>query len=269
VSTFLAGCDSMEFGWLLMSWIPAVRAMSRKYDHTVVVCRKENEYLYRDFTDRFFHHEINRRPDRWYANWDPIVECKIPDVLKKKINADKVWEPEKKYCMNRPLEYVRYGERTKDWFHLVIHARAENKYGQTGRNWGEKRYYRLVKAIRKQMNIRVACIGTNAYKIPHVYDRTNIPLSQLCDILHSSKLLIGESSGPMHLGELCGIPRVVWTDDSKHKILGNRTNKWRYKKYWHPFKTPVTVIDEYGWRPPDKFVFDTVTDTLRKVRRKK
>ena len=57
MKTLLAGPWLSEFGWELMTWIPAIRARSRNYDKTVCICKKGHNYLYEDFADIILNYD--------------------------------------------------------------------------------------------------------------------------------------------------------------------------------------------------------------------
>jgi hypothetical protein len=55
-------------------------------------------------------------------------------------------------------------------------------------------------------------------------------------LLANADIVIGPSSGPMHLASLCGAPHVTWTDKA--------STKRRYLGGWNPHKTPCIVLDQ-------------------------
>jgi hypothetical protein len=65
-------------------------------------------------------------------------------------------------------------------------------------------------------------------------------------------MVVGCSSGPLHLSSHCRTPHILWTDSKYQKAVGG-TNKQRYKKIWNPFQTRCIVIDT-GWNPSVKEV---------------
>jgi ADP-heptose:LPS heptosyltransferase len=151
--------------------------------------------------------------------------------------------------MEWPRKYYRYGQDTDEKYDIVVHARAETKYGQETRNWPTFRFKKLLEGYTP---VKVCSVGTRAEHIPNSIDLRNIPLKQLCDVLHSAKVCIGPSSGVMHLAHLCGCPIITWTDSKKQKAI-NTTNKKRYTSLWRAWDTPVVVIDT-GWQPEIKEV---------------
>jgi ADP-heptose:LPS heptosyltransferase len=70
----------------------------------------------------------------------------------------------------------------------------------------------------------------------------------------NSTVLVGPSSGPVHLASLCGLPHVTW---SPKNATGIMSNKDRYERIWNPLKTPVTFI-EGSWNPEVKEIVGAV-----------
>lgn len=266
IKTLIAGPDySMEFGWLVMSWVPYVRWYNQEKDiqNFIVICSPGREYLYKDITDKFINLHEDGHCDRW------LIKNKAPRIPHRIIEQypdAKVIIPRESRCQSDEKRFVRYGEQVDSLrYDLVIHARSLAHRDTVVRNWLPSNYAKVVRLLRasKLGNIRVASIGTKfgAFHIEGTDDLRDISIEQTCNVMASSKLLIGPSSGPMHLGELCGIPRIVWTIDAKLKVLKYRTNRYRYKCHWRPFNTPVKVIMGRSWKPD-------VTEVYKKVLRK-
>jgi len=93
----------------------------------------------------------------------------------------------------------------------------------------------------------MACIGTpnDSLWIPGTYDFRGVGLQRVMDLMANAKLVVGSSSGPMHLSSLVG---------TVHMVLTDKINLRRYQYDWNPFNTPVKIIDEYGWKPPPQEV---------------
>lgn len=242
----LAGPWLGEFGWELMTWIPAIRRYSRKFDGAIVVCKTGHDSLYRDFANTIIHSDpkAGDLPDRWLINGKKVhlkkamVEC-FP-------NAELVM-PRKKVCDDWKREYIKYGMRCNEYaYDLVIHARAHTKYGQRSWNWPVPRYREVVKKLGLG---RVCSIGTVAHHIEGTEDLRGIPLDHLCNILASSKVLLTPSSGPGHLASLCGCSHVIMTDLKWQKSIGGN-NRDRYKRIWNPFGTKCKILDHHNWQPP-------------------
>jgi hypothetical protein len=140
-------------------------------------------------------------------------------------------------------EYIKYGDPTvvPKSYDVLIHARGTDKYGTDFRNWPEFKWNDLV----KYTGLSFASIGSEqgAYHIDNTDDLRGVSLEQLCGYMSASTMVLGPSSGPMHLASLCGTPHFVWS--------GDRPNVERYEKYWNPLKTKVKILDHvHGWDPP-------------------
>jgi hypothetical protein len=178
-------------------------------------------------------------------------------------------EPGKQYNRGElKVEYHKYGKRDKVWTSdLVIHARADTRevIGEN-RSWPVERWQQLIKRLRDEGVVRtVIAIGSSeaAHKVPGTRDMRGVDSRLLADILASTRLCIGPSSGPMHLASLCGTPHLVWTDIRQWNLGWRKgTNRERYESVWNPFKTPVTVLDSCGWQPDVDLVYSEVMKRL-------
>ena len=70
-------------------------------------------------------------------------------------------------------------------------------------------------------------------------------LDRLMNIMASAQIVVGPSSGPMHLASLCGTPHLVWTDRRTYAM--RKTSREKYETWWNPFHTPVTILDDEGF----------------------
>ena len=258
---FLAGRWEGEWGWQLSTWIPALRHIAPNYEKIVVVCNPKDRYLYSDFTDLFEDYTNKHRGDMWYRSRFPTLKPKMPKKYRKKYPNAQVVIPDKYMCIKAPRRYIMYGEKIKEkGYDIVIHARAEDKYGQSKLNYNPVKYKKMLKQLRLDKDISACSVGTKAYHIDGTNDQRDIPIDILCNILRNAKMCVGTSSGVMHLAHLCGCPIVVLTDDSYQKGIKG-TNKQRYERLWRAFPdVPVKVIDKWKWHPP----VEKVTEAVRK-----
>jgi len=251
------GCG-IEFGWLVARFIPRLRSYSSKFEKTIVVCEPGTEYLFHDITDIFEPFHFKGRSERWlYEARQPNIKKRIMDKYPGAVK----FLPSEKTCMHGSRIYKKYGEKLeRSLWDIVIHARSENKYRSDNRNWPIKKWDKLMSMFTSR---KVACIGskTGSIHIKGATDLRGINMKPLCDLLSNSKVVIGPSSGPMHLASFCGANHVVWTDNKYQKVI-KANNRKRYEKLWNPLKTPVTVIDEYGWNPPVKVVAQRISKIL-------
>ena len=88
-------------------------------------------------------------------------------------------------------------------------------------------------------NMKIASIGRSpeAFHVKGTVNILNLNMKDLCNILYSSKCIIGPQSGPIHLAALCGLKQIVWSPKS--------INKRRCLEDWNPFgANSVFFIDK-------------------------
>lgn len=255
MSTFVCGPWGGEFGWLVATWVPACRRQAQKHDRTIAICQPGHEDLFRDFATEIIAMPCKGKPDRWLCGGK---KPKLPKDIAEAYPDAKVWRPKGDICYNKPRAYYKYGQYSERDGHefdlkydIVIHARNMSKYGQSELNWPRKHWIEFLARVKGS---RIATIGhpDGAMALPGAIDFRGAKLGVVCNLLANSRVCVGTSSGPMHLASHCGCPHVVFTYDKLLKSLGGRNNRWRYEVGWNPFKTPVVVIDKYGWIPPVK-----------------
>ena len=133
-------------------------------------------------------------------------------------------------------KYFKYGtpKKEKD---ILIHARGiKRKNSINYREWDK---------VVKELN-SVGVIGTLNDQKLDCDDYRGIELQDLMDLIAGAKVVVGCSSGVMHLAQACGTPVVVWADNRTH--FGETLEK-RYKETWNPFKTEVSFITELFPKP--------------------
>lgn len=260
----LAGGFGGDFGWEVCAWIPALRHLAQNYDKVVIACNYEHRYLYDDFTDIFEdYRNIKGRGDMWYLSRFPTVKPKPPKKLIKKYPGCDVVIPNKYMCTKAPRKFFRYGRDIDEKsYDIIIHARAEDKYGQHKLNYNPVKYKKMLKTLRLEKKISACSVGTKAYHIDSTNDQRNMFLEYICTRLRKAKVCVGTSSGLMHLAHLCGCPIVVITDNKYQKGI-KATNRVRYELLWRPFRdVPVTILDKWGWHPPVERVIEAVRKYL-------
>jgi len=260
IKTVIFGSDSIEFGWAVSTWIPAMRFAARRFKRVVAVCNERNRYLYEDFATDFEFYEQKGKHDMWYVGRRPDILPKVPKRIRRKYEGATYYVPSRNKCLDWPRLYHRYGMPDPGKkYDLVIHARAETKYEQTDRNWPVEYYEMMLRLLDKPM--RICSIGTKAHHIPGTDDLRGIDLKSLCDILTSSCLCIGPSSGPMHLAHACACPILVWTDWKKQRAI-KTTNRVRYLKLWRANDSQVTIYDSEDWQPQPRSIANKIKELL-------
>ena len=256
MKTLIVGPTTLELGWALCRYIPHARYRAGDFESVVVCVPPGEEYLVQDFATDYYYVKKPDRADRWLIKNGRDI--KIPkEVIQ--THPGSVWmKPDRKTCNAKKdrMKYFRYGQEISSLsydflsYDLVIHARSTSKYGQNIRNYPSKWFTHIV----KKTGLRACSIGTQADHIEGTDDKRHINMEVLCNIIRSSKIVLGPSSGPMHLASLCGTFHIVFTD-AKKDIAIRATNKQRYKKLWNPFQTPCEIMEDNFWRPhPDRVI---------------
>lgn len=244
----VAGPWAGEFGWEIMSWQGLLRKLSSNYDEVIVSAPAGHEPFYADFCTKYLPHSIRGAADRW---WMPgrLPECaRLCEELRRM--GGYYAKPSHCYPMTKQ-KFIKFGDAKRavecqNKFDVVLHARGDMSR-RAAASWSLQNWNEVVCALIND-GLRVAAIGTTAWLPTGVYDRRNLPLSELMDLMAAATLVVGPSSGPMHLASLCGTPHIVWTDNRHHGAIKG-TNRARYEKIWNPLNTPVKVLDSEGWRP--------------------
>jgi len=201
------GLWSGEFGWEIMTWIPWIRKIALAYKSVVVNAPRSTAPLYRDFATRLNLHE------------DPGRGLKYP----KRYRVDGLHK-----C---------YGTADRE-YDVLIHARGIRRKASIN--------YKSWDYVAADLDgLSIACVGTDQdLLIDGCRDLRGIGIEQLCDYIAGCRIVVGVSSGVMHLAAACGANIVVWGD--KRTYFGETLEK-RYKQTWNPFDVQV------GWIYDDKF----------------
>lgn len=231
----LAGPWIGEFGWELFGWQGYLRKLSKQYDKVIVSSRPGHEFLYEDFCDEFIPYTTKTMETNGsVCKGDVGLLKQIPEHTdyipgygfdigfkgdKPELSTEKFYEQ----------EFIKYGDKGLPYMYdIIIHARDTDKCGSGMRSYPLDKWKEIVKHFK---GLKIACIGTKeaSAHIKNTVDLRNMNLQSLCTVLARSKVVVGPSSGPMHLASLCYTPHIIWT--RKSYILP------RYQKYWNPFNT--------------------------------
>ena len=252
----LAGPWVGEFGWELFCWQGFIRKLSRDYDKTIVIGRPTNEFLYKDFCDEYIKFDPESfQTDAWKchnAKSASEIVKNTPHTHYRNGNFDigmrythnGVIDTKGWFFNNQ--EYHKYKNESDLYFDVIFHCR--NKSTGSERNWGKEQWEELYKLLPE--DLVVGCIGNNeAFHIDGTIDLRNLYLDELVGILGNSKIIVGPSSGPMHLASLSGLKHLVWSTEY---------NRVRYEKDWNPFNTEVIFYGDGGWNPDPKKIRDII-----------
>jgi len=201
--------------------------------------------LYQDFADEFMPH---RHPSR-ALDWRDIsnVDYDIPD------DVDVHVKPHKQYKVPEQ-DFIKFGSYPIEEFTCLVHAR------HMGRGSGKNYPQELWETVVSMLPGSIASIGTaQDLHIAGSRDLRDIPLDMLMNTMAGSSVVIGGSSGVMHLATLCDVPVVVWFDSRTY--FGETLEK-RYKETWNPLGARVECLYDDNWAPDPKAVLETVLRVL-------
>jgi len=268
----LAGPYCGEFGWTLFCWQAYLRWVSQQqeFDSVIICGHDDTKALYNDFcTEWVSHNEWPIAPDCYtgrmkISNWWN-GRYTIGDVLfrpnTKHVHYSASWgsfwqEWDESF---RRQSFISYGN-SGDGYDCLLHIRSTTKNGTGYRNWADNKWLELTKLLISE-GVSIGCVGshTAAHHIDGCDDLRGLSLDKITDIMASSKMIVGPSSGPLHLASLCKCHQVVWSPMYNYN---------RYMYHWNPFNTKVSFIDEgcpgrdSAWNPSVNTVLNSVMKVI-------
>lgn len=235
-----------EFGWEIAMWIPWLRHRRAQCqgDHFVVVCNPGMEHLYEDFATEVVPAPSPEalRSDCESA-WVSGVRQQRKDYMRVTLHAIRALNMDpKKLIIPDDMEYEwpaqacprligksikAYGEFTRlvDREGIGFHARA-CVHKQPERNWLEG-LNEVVEGLREAGH-PVYAIGSPGQSICPLgaVDMRGKRMEAVTELLSGLRCVIGPSSGPLHLANMCRT-RVFWWSGNK-KDVGRYAGHWNY-----------------------------------------
>ena len=257
--TLFAGPWVGEFGWELMNWQGFIRALRPYYEHITVCAREPSAALYDDCCDEFISHNIQGQP-----NAHVIFDVKNPDELWRVLDLVPAQSDHLKPLRHVPIEaqdFIRYGgaQTITDTPDILVHARGNPLTAD--RNWSKDKWNDLIcRLYRAGFKVGQIGISGSTIELEGADDYRDRPLDETMSRIATAQIVIGPSSGPMHLASLCGTPHLVWTDRRTYSM--RRHSRDLYETCWNPLETPAIVVDEYGFDPPVDFIYRTCIEFL-------
>jgi len=218
-----------EFGWEVASWAPRCRKAAAGYDQVVVTSFDGMAPLYADFATEFRCHGKTGRGLKYPKQYRPDGE------------------------------FYRYGkkENCEYFFDVLIHGRGIGRK----RSINYKRWDELLGELGK-IPVTKACVGTNNdLRIDTFCDMRGLGLQELMDQIAAAKLVVGVSSGLMHLAAACGTDIVVWGD--RRTYFGETLEK-RYKVTWNPHNVRVGWLYADDFQPEPEAIAEQIEQLLSK-----
>lgn len=265
--TLLVGPWVGEFGWELFCWQGFARNLGKDYSKVIVISREGHKFLYEDFCDEFISYNppVGSSSDSWMCKGDD--EIKKSNIIKS-IKHDFILRPQNigfhlphtgRATMTpqfKAQKFVKLASDTlEEGYDIIVHAR--NKKVGGSRNWDKKNWQDLVNLLSEKFT--VATIGgAESFSLDNAVDRRNLPIEDTVSLMNRCNLVVGQSSGPIHLASLSEAPHFVWS--SPH-------NRVRYENVWNPFKTPVYFYDKEGWNPNVNNIYKNILEYYEKTYR--
>lgn len=242
MTTLFAGPWVGEFGWELFCWQGRLRAIADQYERVIVSSRPGHEALYEDFAHEFVPFTPpNGQPDchRMHGYDGTAFSHLVPDG----VEWMNPWDLKADWSSGPPVVrdqyFIQFGTATPYKYDALIHARERKTCSE--RNWSRDNWLELYSALPSSWTI--GWIGTRDEAFAHPakssLDLRGLPLRDLIQEIRAARLVLGPSSGPIHLAALCGTPHVVWS--------GNYRDVPRYSKLWNPFNVAHAMLTT--WQP--------------------
>jgi hypothetical protein len=246
-----------ELGWELMAWQGHVHYLAQAVDYVAVCSSDYLLPLYAGFCHKFIGHRIHGVRDchnmknitnvNAQAMAQNDVEDTIGELAAEGYQVTRIkprdwnrYEDQQLYVpkgdMDRAMERCQV-------YDVVIHARNRtNKTEFTGSNYPASGWAAVAASLHKR-GLKICCIGTKeqAMEVPYADDMRGMDFGELMDLIAAARVVVGPSSGPMHLASLCRTPHVTWSHMRKAPSMGCN-NRERYERVWNPFDTPVRFI---------------------------
>lgn len=256
----LAGPWVGEFGWELFCWQGYVRNIAKNFDDIIILGRNGHQLLYADFMTKYVN--FNAPAEKANMFWGQINESILRNWVTK-FNPTKHLRPfnigfsltQNHYSSSATFKeqlYYKYSSDTiNEMYDVILHPR--NKLVGDNRNWVKEKWQELVYLL-SDSGFTVAIIGTDeAYELEDVDDYRDVAIEDTVALFSRCKLVVGTSSGPLHLASLCGTPHLVWSEEF---------NRIRYEKAWNPFNTQVYFYSDDDWNPSVNKIYKKIENIL-------
>ena len=232
-----------EFGWELFCWQGYLRQLAVDGSRVIAAARPGHEALYEDFAEEFvpvvppegYMPNGNAMDGLTLERYSNLVPSEARWINPMNVNVD--WSKDCPWI--EPQKFIPFGDKEAPKnYKILIHAR-DRKWELTSlRNWPEENWDKLVSSFPDSWTI--GCIGTKEEALScGSVDLRSLPLKELLQEISRAELVIGPSSGPIHLASLCRIPHVVWS--------GKDRDVSRYASLWNPFGVRHRMITT--WQP--------------------
>lgn len=246
-----------EFGWELFCWQAYIRSLKDilNAEEVVAITRPGRELLYSDFA-KVETMEVSGDADMHLCKGVNIQS--LINNLADRFPEHLILPPFQARYYGTPVsmgfggstitinpKFVKLGDSPVEEYPVILHARAREHRSQD--NWSQENWDK-VGAYLTEKGISFACIGSleESTLVSGAKDLRGLSISKSVNYLAGAKVIVGPSSGAIHLASLCGCSQLVWS--------GNDINKSRYETEWNPFKSEVQYLG--SWHPSTRKVIE-------------
>ena len=266
----VAGPYVGEFGHELMEWQAWVRALAPRYQEVHVLAYPGRDVLYPGCTVHSHGISLEKagyKHGRFAPDYlDGIAKSKAAELGLKDYDLLGIRQVctrhHRRFILRPDFEALAPAERAAPpVFDVAFHFRRVKKEGpDTLRNYPEEQCNRLAE-LSLQAGLKVCCIGHPSYSYcpEGVQDCRSEDLGESIRTIASSRILVGELSGPSHLAQLCEIPILIWAPDQWRIDNCNR---------WNVFKVPTFVAGNDTPLPSPEQVMEVLQLAMRRLIKK-
>jgi hypothetical protein len=268
--TLLAGPFTGEFGLEVLDWSGYVRSLASKYQRTIVISYPGNRCLYEP-CEYYAHENMLENSGYWFGSLSMSDARVMAEQFAAKLGlAHFDWlHPHHLNKITRhrigPQQYPNpfgFGQRKYE-YDIAFHFRNMLRADLDSKNYPIE-YAEALTAKCASEGLRICCIGHPKYSLcpSGCDDMRSADLKNTVECLGAVKIVVGGSSGPMHLASTYGVPIVVWVDG---RMSGAESTAQIYLGAGNPHKRPVFLVSDTNFQPPPKQVFSYICKALALV----
>ena len=234
-----------EFGWEVAQWAPYVNAHFMPGD--TLRCQPGHAQLYAvDGTIEQSHpRPFNRIPDMLMP-WPSPPAVSPPGVYPDR-GVPRIID------VLKPVPLRQDCGHDREW--VVLHCRGIGKCPE--RNLGPDVWDGVVDRLNAT-GIEPVIVGGPKDYAPAGDLKHDLRFGILCDTIHAmrrAKVVVGASSGPMHLAQAAEAPVIVWSGND-HK------DKPRYEDVWNHHRSSTTFLAP-TWQPTERVIIKAIRSALK------
>ena len=210
--TLLAGPWVGSIHGELMCWQGWLRQLSRSYKQTIVVCKPDRRFLYRDFATTLVD---NDKPLGDITYTDRVI---TKDVPVRWVGHHPVVDNQK---------FISFFKKKSTEYHAVFHAREIDHLGR--HDWAK-----ITCQLTPDKNIAwVSDVGEDCISV-YGEDLRLAKFTKMYNTILKSKMVVGPCNSIITLAALCEIPFVTWMEGADDPNM--------FLKEWNPFSSPAMVF---------------------------